>query len=108
MGADKNSSSKNSAYVPIATPKVTHNTNRQDNVLMDQLQVLGTIPRSTRGNTREETKEPIKLGKILCTDQTVRLATADYPSGKERTIQKTGMNGPPYKKHFQPKNTAFV
>jgi hypothetical protein len=24
MGADKNSSSKNSAYVPIATPKVTH------------------------------------------------------------------------------------
>jgi hypothetical protein len=24
MGADKNSSSKNSAYVPIATPRVTH------------------------------------------------------------------------------------
>jgi hypothetical protein len=53
------------------------NTNRQDNVVMDQLQVLGTIPRSTRGSTRREAKKPIKLGKFLRIDLTVRLATAD-------------------------------
>jgi hypothetical protein len=53
---------------------------------MDQLQVLRTIPRSTRGSTREEAKEPIKLGKILRKDWTVRLAAADYPPGKGRTV----------------------
>jgi hypothetical protein len=61
----------------------THtNTNRQDNIVIDQLQVLGTIPRSTRGSTREEAKEPIKLGKFLCTDRTVCLAVADCPPGR--------------------------
>jgi hypothetical protein len=53
---------------------------------MDQLQVLRTIPRSTRGSTREEAKEPIKLGKILRKDWTVRLAAADYPPGKGHTV----------------------
>jgi hypothetical protein len=62
------------------------NTNRQDNVVMDQLQVLGTIPRSTRGSTREEAKEPNKLGKFMCTDQTVRLAIADCPPKGGRTV----------------------
>jgi hypothetical protein len=32
------------------------NNNRQDNVVMDQLQVLGTIPRSTHGSTRKEAR----------------------------------------------------
>jgi hypothetical protein len=62
------------------------NTNHQDNVVMDQLQFLRTIPRSTRGSTREEAKEPIKLGKILRKDWTVRLAAADYPPGKGHTV----------------------
>jgi hypothetical protein len=53
---------------------------------MDQLQVLGTIPRSTRGSTREEAKEPNKLGKFMCTDQTVRLAIADCPPKGGRTV----------------------
>jgi hypothetical protein len=49
---------------------------------MDQLEVLGTIPRSTHGSTREEAKEPIKLGKFLRIDRTVRLAAADCPPGR--------------------------
>jgi hypothetical protein len=84
------------------------NTYRQDNIVMDQLQVLGTIPRSTRGSTREEAKEPIKLGKILCIDQTVRLAAADCPPRKGRTVRKTGVDGPLYRKCFQPENTGSV
>jgi hypothetical protein len=84
------------------------NTNHQDNVVIDQLQVLGTIPRSTHGSTRGEAKEPIKLGKISRTDRTVRLAAADCAPGKGRTVQKTGAAGPLYKKRFQPKNTGSV
>jgi hypothetical protein len=82
MGADKNSSSKNLDYVPVASPKSHTNTNRQDNVVMDQLQVLGRIPRSTRRSTRREAKELIKLGKILLTDRTVHLTVADCPPGR--------------------------
>jgi hypothetical protein len=55
------------------------NTNHQDNVVTDQLQVLRTIPLNAYGSTREETKEPIKLGKTLRTDWTVCLAVADCP-----------------------------
>jgi hypothetical protein len=84
------------------------NTNHQDNVVMDQLQVLGSIPRSTRGRTREETKEPIKFRKILRIDRTVRLAVAECTPGKGRTVRKNGVDGPPYKKRFQPKNTASI
>jgi hypothetical protein len=67
------------------------NTNRQDNVVMDQLQVLGMIPRSTHESTRREAKEPIKLGKFLRTDRTVRLAVADCPEDRRglSAVQKT-------------------
>jgi hypothetical protein len=65
------------------------NTNRQDNIVMDQLQVLGTIPRSTCGSTREEAKEPIKLGKILRKNWTVRLAAMDCPPKEGRTVRST-------------------
>jgi hypothetical protein len=84
------------------------NTNRQDNVVMDQIQVLGTIPRNTRRSRIEEAKEPIKLGKILRTDRTVCPATADCPRGKGWTVRKRGADGSPYRKHFQPKNIASV
>jgi hypothetical protein len=47
------------------------NTNHQDNVVIDQLQVLGMIPLNTHGSTGEEAKEPIKLGKIQRTGRTV-------------------------------------
>jgi hypothetical protein len=83
------------------------NTNRQDNVVMDQLQVLGMIPLSTRGSTRKEAKEPIKLGKILRTDWTVRLSAADYPPGKARTIRKIGANGLPYEKMLPAEKHRF-
>jgi hypothetical protein len=53
---------------------------------MDQLQDLGTIPQSTRKSTREEAKEPNKLGKFLRTDRTVRLATIDCPPKGGRTL----------------------
>jgi hypothetical protein len=61
---------------------------------MDQLQVLGTISRSTRGSSRKEAKEPNNLGKNLRTDRTVCLAAADYPREKGRTDRKTGCDGP--------------
>jgi hypothetical protein len=57
---------------------------------MDQLKVLGTIPRSTHGSTRKEAKEPNNLGKKMRTDRTVRLAAADCPPQKGRTVWKTG------------------
>jgi hypothetical protein len=72
------------------------NTNGQDNIVMDQLQVLGTIPRSTHGSTKEGAKEPIKLGKFLCTDRTVCLAVVNCPPGRggltgrqARTVRST-------------------
>jgi hypothetical protein len=53
---------------------------------MDQLQVLGTIPRSTRGSTRREAKEPIKLGKFLRTVRTVHPAEdQERPGGRWMT-----------------------
>jgi hypothetical protein len=70
------------------------NTNRKGNVVMDQLQVLGMIPRSTRGSTRKDAKEPIKHGKFLRTDRTVRLATADYPPGRGGLSRRTGADYP--------------
>jgi hypothetical protein len=57
---------------------------------MDQLQVLGTIPRNARGSTREEAKEPIELGENLRIDRIVRLTVADCPPEKGRTVRKTG------------------
>jgi hypothetical protein len=58
---------------------------------MDELQVLGTIPRNTRGSTREEAKEPIKLGKNQRTDRTV-----PQRRGGLSAVQKS----PPTKKHL--------
>jgi hypothetical protein len=69
------------------------NTNRQDNIVMDQLQVLGTIPWNTQRSTREEAKEPIKLGKILRTEQIVPLAVTDCPLEKGRTVRSRDGNG---------------
>jgi hypothetical protein len=85
--------------------KLHTNTNCQDNVVMDQLQVLRTIPRSTRGSTRKEAKEPNNLGKNLLTDRTVRLAIADCLLEKGRIVQRIGrrrsivQKSPPTEKH---------
>jgi hypothetical protein len=84
------------------------NTSRQDNIVMDQLQFLGTIPRRTCESTRREAMEPNKLGKILRTDRTIRLAAAGCPPGKGRTVRKTGADRPQYKRRLQPKNTTSV
>jgi hypothetical protein len=75
---------------------------------MDQLQVLGMIPRSTHGITRKEAKEPIKLGKFLHTDPTIHLAATNCPPGRGRSVWKIGSGRPQYKKCFQPKNSAFI
>jgi hypothetical protein len=83
------------------------NTNRQDNVVMDQLRVLGTIPWNTHGSTREEAKEPIKLGTNRRTDRTVRLPAVDYPP-RGGLSGRQGTDGPQYKSRLQPKNTASV
>jgi hypothetical protein len=82
-------------------------TNRQDNVVMDQLQVLGTIPRSTHGSTRKEAKGPIKLGKFLHTDRTVRLAATNCPSRRGGPSGRTWADCPQYKSPFQTKNTSL-
>jgi hypothetical protein len=79
------------------------NTNRQDNIVMGQLQVLGTIPRSTRGSTRKDAKEPVKLGKFLRTDRTIRRAAADCPQERGGLFGKTGTGCPEYKSPLQPK-----
>jgi hypothetical protein len=78
-GADKNFSSKNSAYVPITTPKVTqeHQSPRQRSYGST------TSPRNdslkhTRKHWRRS-KGTEKLGKFLRTSRTVRLAAADCP-----------------------------
>jgi hypothetical protein len=90
MGVDKNSPQITRPMSQSQLQKSHTNTNRQDNVVMDQLQVLGTIPWNTRGSTWEEAKELIKLGKNQRTDRTVRLAAADCPLEKGRTVHKTG------------------
>jgi hypothetical protein len=90
MGANKNSPQRTRPTSQSQLQKSHTNTNRQDNVVMDQLQVLGTIPQSTRGSTREEAKERIKLGEKLRKDRTVRLAAADHPPEKGRTVRWTG------------------
>jgi hypothetical protein len=79
-----------------------------DNIVMDQLQVLGTIPRSTRGSTGKEEKKPIKLGKFLCTDRNARLVAVDCPLGRGWTVRKTGADCLQYKRSLQPKNHASV
>jgi hypothetical protein len=79
------------------------NTNRKDNVVMDQLQVLGMIPRSTCGITRKGAKEPIKLGKFLRTDRTVRLAVADCLPRRDRLSGRTDVDCLQYKSPLQPK-----
>jgi hypothetical protein len=83
------------------------NTNRQDNVVMDQLQVLGTNPRSTCVSTRKDAKEPIKLCKFLHTDRIVRLATADCPLGRGGLSGRIDANCPQYKSPLQTKNTSL-
>jgi hypothetical protein len=83
------------------------NTNRRDNVVMDQLQVLGTNPRSTCGSTRNDAKEPIKLCKFLRTDRTVRLATADCPPGRGGLSGRIDANCLQYKSPLQTKNTSL-
>jgi hypothetical protein len=65
------------------------NTNRQNNVVLDQLQVLRMTPWSTRGSTRKEAKEPNNLIKKLHKDRTVRLAIMDCPPEKGWTVWKT-------------------
>jgi hypothetical protein len=82
MGADKNSPQSTRPMSQSQLQKSHTSTNRQDNIVMDQLQVLGTIPRNTHGSTREEAKELIKLGKNQCTDRIIRLAAADCPPEK--------------------------
>jgi hypothetical protein len=82
-------------------------TNRQDNVVIDQLQVLATIPRSTHGSTRKEAKGPIKLGKFLRTDRTVRLAAANCPPGRGGLSGRTCADCPQYKSTLQTKNTSL-
>jgi hypothetical protein len=105
MGADKNSPQITRPMSQSQLQKSHSNTNRQDNIVMDQLQVLGTIPQSTRGSTRKETKESNNLGKNLRTDQTVRLAVADCSAEMGRTVRKTGrgwsavQKSPPTEKH---------
>jgi hypothetical protein len=79
------------------------NTNRQDNVVMDKLQVIGTIPQSTRGSTRKDAKEQIKLGKFLCTDRTVRLAAADCSPGRGGLFGRADTDCLQYKSPPQPK-----
>jgi phenylpropionate dioxygenase-like ring-hydroxylating dioxygenase large terminal subunit len=87
MGADKNSPQRTRPKSHSQLQMSHTNTSRQDNVVLDQLQVLGVIPWSTRGSTRVEAKEPIKLGKFLRTGRTVRLAVADCPPGWERIVR---------------------
>jgi hypothetical protein len=88
MGADKISPQRTRPMSQLQLRKSHTNTNRQDNIVMGQLQVLGTIPRSTRGRTRKDAKEPIKLGKFLRTDQTIRRATTDCPQGRADCSEK--------------------
>jgi hypothetical protein len=109
MGADKNSPQRTRPTSQSQLQKSHTNTNHQDNIVMDHLRVLGTIPQSTRGSTREEAKEPIKLGKKLRTDRTVRLAAADCPPEKGRTVWWTGQgaDGPQYKSRLQPKTQCM-
>jgi hypothetical protein len=90
MGANKNSPQRTRPMSQSQLQKSHTNTNCQDNVVMAQLHVLGTIPRSTRGSTGKEAKEPNNLGKKLRTDRTVRLAVADCPPEKGQTVQKIG------------------
>jgi hypothetical protein len=90
MRADKNSPQRTRPMSQSKLQKSRKNTNRQDNIVMDQLQVLGTISRSTSGSTRKEAKEPNNLGKNLHIDWTVRLASADCQPKKGRTVRKTG------------------
>jgi hypothetical protein len=105
MGADKNSPQRTRPMSQSQLQKSHTNTNCQDNVVMDPLEVLGTIPRRTCESTRKEAKEANNLGKNLRTDRTVRLAVADCPPQKGRTIQRTGcgqfavQKSPPTEKH---------
>jgi hypothetical protein len=105
MGADKNSLHGSRPMSQSQLLKSHTNTNRQDNIVMDQLQVLGTIPRSTRRSTRKEAKEPNTLDKNLLIDRTVHLAVTECPPEKEQTVRKTGCRrsavekSPPIEKH---------
>jgi hypothetical protein len=94
MGADKNSPRRTRPMSQSQLQKSHTNTNRQDNIVMDQLQVLGMIPQNTCGSTREEAKESIKLGKFLRTDRTVRLAAADCSPGRGGLSVRAGEDCP--------------
>jgi hypothetical protein len=88
MGTDKNSPQRTWPMSQSQLRKSHTNTNRQDNIVMGQLQVLGTIPRRTRTSTRKDAKEPIKLGKFLRTDHTVHLAARGLSGREGRTVLK--------------------
>jgi hypothetical protein len=67
---------------------IESHTNRQDNKVMDEPQVLGTVPRSTRGSTKEGRKEPNQRAKQPGSGglsgqagRTVRKGRADCPAG---------------------------
>jgi hypothetical protein len=96
MGADKNYPQTTRPMSQSQLQKSHTNTNRQNNIVMDQLQVLGTIPRNTRGSTREEAKEPIELRENLRIDRTVPNSRglsaregADCPEDRARTVCST-------------------
>jgi hypothetical protein len=105
MGADKNSPQRTRSMSQSQLQKSHTNTNRQYNIVMDQLHVIGMIPLSTHGSTRKEAKESNNLRKKLCTDRIVCLAVADCLPEKGRTVRKTGhersavQNSPPTEKH---------
>jgi hypothetical protein len=56
MGADKVSSSKNSAYVPIATPRVTHKQAKRSTHLSrdprTNIEILGRKTKATMNKTK--------------------------------------------------------
>jgi hypothetical protein len=73
--------------IPVTHERwIESHTNRQHNKVMDQPQVLGTIPWSTRGSTKErreesnqETKQPGSGGPSSQEGRTVRTSQADRP-----------------------------
>jgi hypothetical protein len=90
MGADKNYPQRTRSMSQSQLQKSQTNTNHQDNVVMDQLQALGTIPQNTHGSTREGAKEPIKLSTMQRTERTVLLAATNCLPEKGWTVWKTG------------------
>jgi hypothetical protein len=70
----------------------SNHTNRQDNEVMDQPQVLGAIPRSTRRSTREGKEE---------SNQGTKLPGSGGLSGQEGRTVRTGHADSPARCHGQ-------